>query len=172
MRVLKAAVVVLALAGALACATSAPGTGEALRPFPSADFSSALAAVLDAVAAMDAKVLSAGTDEGAGVGRVLVLADWRTPQPESPVLRIELRRSAGGIRVDVAAEALGTVFERLRRGDPTETRETLPPDVCRPCEDHLGSADLTGTGNASALARLRRARRAFLQAWQRRLARR
>jgi hypothetical protein len=158
----------LAFAGLLACATTGPQAREDVRFFPGTDFTGAVAAVLDAVAGMDARVLSATADEGAGVAHLLVLPEWRAPEAESAVLRIELSRADETMRVAVTAEALGTLFERSTEPRPQDAPEILPPGTCKPCEDQLDRREFTGRGNARVLANMQRARRAFLEAWDRR----
>ncbi len=157
--------VCLALAGLVACTSAGPTAAGDVRFFPRPDLTAALGAVLDAIASMDGRVLTASADERAGAGRLLVLHEWRRPESESAVLHVVLSREGGGVRIHVTAEPLGTVFERASRPGPAASEDILPPGACRPCQDQLGPKDLTGRGNARVLANLRRARHAFLAAW-------
>ena len=158
----------LALAGLVACTSAGPTAAGDVRSYPGPDLTAALGAVLEAVAAMDARILKASADEGAGEGRLLVIHDWRRPEAESAVLHVVLSRRTDSVHIRVTAEPLGTVFERASRPGPEAGDEVLPPGACKPCEDHLGRKDLTGRGNARVLANLRRARSAFLGAWDQR----
>ena len=155
----------LALTGLAACTSSGPTAAGDVRLFPGTDLTAAFGTVLDAVASMDGRVVTASVDEGAGAGRLLVLHEWRRPESESAVLHVVLRREGEGVRIHVTAEPLGKVLERASRPGPAASGDILPPAACRPCQDQLGRKDLTGRGNARVLANLRRARRAFFAAW-------
>ncbi len=145
---------VLLVAGCVVSAPRAAGDAVVL-PAPLGE---ALVAVLTAAESCDFQLAKADM-EGAGRRAVLVLLDeWRTPQPESAVLVVTVAESPGGSEVEVATRHLAD----FGRGAPVFQGHGFPSCAC--CEAAAAGFDQAVFSPSRALAAGQRARACLLQA--------